>query len=204
MKGQDPWVGQVLGGRLRLTRLLGAGGMGSVYEAEHVTIGARAAVKLLHPEYASRADAIKRFQREAQSAASIGHENIVKVTDDGQAPNGAPYLVMELLPGESLADRLDAEPKPGLAFTAYVACQVLSGLAAAHDARIVHRDLKPENILDFGLSKVISAGIFGTEPTRITKTGVVFGTPEYMSPEHARGARDVDHRTDLYAMGVVR
>ena len=217
MSEEPSLIGQVLGGRLKIVRSLGEGGMGTVYEAVHTIIGSRAAVKLLHPKYSQNADAIRRFYREARAAAAIGHPSIVGVHDVGVTPAGAHFLVMEILPGESLAQRLEYDRRLPVAYMCYLACQVLSGLAAAHGKGIVHRDLKPENIylvetgtplpgvkiLDFGISRIVGAAVAQEGFTRITQTGIVIGTPEYMSPEHAAGKKDVDHRTDLYALGVI-
>lgn len=207
--------GTVLDGKYELIRLLGEGGMGTVYEAEHRLIGRRLAVKFLHSQYVSSEEVLTRFQREAQAAAAVGHENIIEVTDMGQTPDGAPYLVMEYLDGldvrRLLADAgiLSAEQ------AAHIMSQALSALQAAHDAGIIHRDLKPENIylieksgqrdyvklLDFGISKFKS--LEGEDAKGLTQTGTVLGTPYYMSPEQARGDQNIGPKSDIYAMGVI-
>ena len=206
-------AGRILGGKYRLVRLLGAGGMGEVYEAQHELIGRRFAIKFLHPQLASNTEVVARFQREAQAAGGLENENIAAVVDAGTADDGAPYLVMEYLDGEDLAHLLvrgGALPLPRAVFIMIQACR---GLAAAHNRGIVHRDLKPENlyicrrndgsdlvkVLDFGIAKLHT----GRASTSLTQTGTTMGTPYYMSLEQARGARDVDHRTDIYALGVI-
>jgi len=198
--------------KYRLTRKIGEGGMGLVYEAQHSLVGKRCAVKVLHPSLSQDKEAVRRMLREAQAAAAIGHPNIVVTHDFGVTPDGDYYLVMDYLEGESLADLiLRSGPLPGLA-AVLIMRQVLSALEAAHAKGIVHRDLKPENIfiartpggaeevklLDFGVSKLV-----GSEDLRLTLTGAVMGTPYYMSPEQASGSKDVDARSDLWAAGVV-
>ena len=188
-----------------------------MFEAEHAAIGRRVALKVLHPSRARRRDAIRRFYREARAAAAIGHPNICEVYDLGSLEDGSPYLVMEKLVGETLADRIAVEG--GLPFDVVldILMQVLSALTAAHGKRIVHRDVKPENVflatrvglppviklLDFGISKVMAAGNGPPEELDLTRTGMVMGTPYYMSPEQARGDRDLDPRVDIYACGVI-
>ncbi|MCC6748969.1 MAG: serine/threonine protein kinase [Deltaproteobacteria bacterium] len=205
-------VGQVIGGRYRLTKLLGAGGMGEVYAAQHVHIHKRVAVKLLHGEISSNPEAVARFQQEAQSASSIGHDNIVIIDDFGTMDDGRVYLCMEFLEGVSLSEAMQEPGGMDLLRAMRVMTQVCDGLGAAHAKGIVHRDMKPENvfltrrsdgsevakILDFGIAKVS-----GTEANQnLTKTGTVFGTPHYMSPEQALGQK-VDHRADIYSVGVM-
>jgi serine/threonine-protein kinase len=193
-------------------RLLGEGGMGAVYEAEHTIIARRVAVKVLHARFCQNAEALTRFTREARAAASIGHENIVDVTDFG-VHNEQPFLVMEILKGEALSERMAREANIPVAESCAILGAVLSALASAHAIGVVHRDLKPENIflastgartvvkiLDFGVSKFRhrSAG-----DKLVTQEGAMFGTPNYMAPEQWLGERDVDHRADLYAAGVL-
>jgi serine/threonine protein kinase len=190
--------------------------MGTVFDAEHVTLGRSVAVKVLHPSQARKRDAVRRFHQEARAAGATLHPNICEVYDLGTLDDGSPYLVMEKLVGETLADRIGSEG--GLPFEDVVdtLVQVLSGLLAAHQKGIVHRDIKPENvflarrvgcpplckILDFGVSKVVR--VEGDRPDLdLTRTGMVMGTPYYMSPEQARGDRDLDLRVDLYACGVI-
>ncbi|HEX8953117.1 MAG TPA: serine/threonine-protein kinase, partial [Polyangia bacterium] len=141
-------VGQILADRYRVVRLIGEGGMGQVYEAQHVNINKRFALKLLRPEIVSNAEAVARFRQEAWSASSIGHENIIEIEDFATLPSGAVYLAMEFLDGLALADRMRPGDDPALTFgeSLDIMLQVASGLAAAHDKGIVHRDMKPENI----------------------------------------------------------
>ncbi|MBN8617003.1 MAG: serine/threonine protein kinase, partial [Deltaproteobacteria bacterium] len=207
-------VGRVIAGRYRVTGILGEGGMGAVYIAEHLALGRKVAIKRLHPELTGDEKAVARFQREARAAAATGHEHIVEVLDLGYAEDGAPYLVMEYLRGTALAQMLKQEGRLPLARTANIIGQVLAALSAVHQREIVHRDLKPDNIfltrrggiadfvkvLDFGISKMKHED---GEPTNLTRTGVTMGTPYYMSPEQARGIKKLDHRVDLYAVCVM-
>jgi serine/threonine protein kinase len=212
-------IGKTIGHKYLVRSVLGEGGMGSVFEAENIVLGRSVAVKVLHPAQARKKTAVKRFHQEARAAGAIGHPNICEVYDLGTLDDGSPYLVMERLVGETLADRIASEG--GLAFEDVidVLTQVLSGLVAAHEKGIVHRDIKPENVfltrrvgcpplaklLDFGVSKMITP-IFGNEKDEdldLTRTGMVMGTPFYMSPEQARGDRNLDARVDLYACGIM-
>ncbi len=207
-------TGRVLDGKYRLLRLLGEGGMGSVWEAEHELIGRKVAVKVLHASLEDSADMPERFLREARTAAAVDHPGIVDVEDVGRTEEGTLYIVMELLDGESLTDRIRREGRLAPADAAGLAVHLLSALHAAHDKGVIHRDLKPDNILltrdeagrqhvkilDFGLSKVLSGG--GGDIS-LTRTGTVMGTPCYMAPEQARGEKDVDARADLWAAGVI-
>jgi serine/threonine protein kinase len=199
--------------------VLGEGGMGTVFEAEHIALGRSVAIKVLHSTHATKKESIRRFQQEARAAGAIGHPNICGVSDLGTLDDGSPYIVMERLLGETLADRVASEG--GLPFEDVIdiLIQVLSGLVAAHEQQIVHRDIKPENIfltqrvgcpplvklLDFGVSKMTGgrAGAIRPEDLALTRTGMVMGTPFYMAPEQARGERDLDARVDLYACGVI-
>jgi serine/threonine protein kinase len=211
-------IGKTIGGKYLVRSVLGEGGMGAVYEAENTALGRSVAVKVLHPAQARKKVAVKRFHQEARSAGAIGHPNICEVYDLGTLDDGSPYLVMERLVGETLADRIQSEG--GLPFDDVIdiVTQVLSGLVAAHEKGIVHRDIKPENIfltkrvgcppvaklLDFGVSKMISPlPNEKEEDLDLTRTGMVMGTPFYMSPEQARGDRNLDARVDLYACGVI-
>ncbi|HEU4534037.1 MAG TPA: serine/threonine-protein kinase, partial [Polyangiaceae bacterium] len=204
-------IGRVLEDKYRPTAILGEGGMGTVYEAEHLLIGRRVALKVLHPAHAQRRDAVWRFRHEARVAGSIGHPNICEIYDVGQLDDGSPYLVMERLHGETLADRIERENELPFLDVIDVALQVLSALSTAHEKSIIHRDIKPENIflseragfaplaklLDFGISKAAA-----DEDLHLTRTGMVMGTPYYMAPEQARG-EVIDPRIDLYATGVI-
>ena len=207
-------------GNFRITELLGGGGMGTVYMAEHPGLGRRAAVKVLHAQLAADPEIVQRFFNEARAANAVGHPGIVEVLDFGTLPSGAPYIVMELLPGESLAARLRRTGRLPVAAAVEVADQVADALGAAHRKGIVHRDLKPDNlflvadsesghspgrpvvkVLDFGVAKLQQ--LPGGSGDLRTRTGIMMGTPQYMSPEQCRDARDVDHRADVYSLGVV-
>lgn len=205
----DPLIGSVVDGRYRIEGLLGEGGMGVVYEVTHQALNKRLALKVLRGEMATDEVVVQRFVQEAQSASAIGHPNIVDISDFGTMADGSAFFVMEYLEGESLSDRMSREPlRPSE--TLGVLEQVSSALAAAHARGIVHRDLKPDNIqlipranselfvkiLDFGIAKV------GGANSKLTRTGTVFGTPHYMSPEQAAG-QSVDARADIYALGVI-
>jgi serine/threonine-protein kinase len=210
-------IGQTIGGRYMVKSVLGEGGMGTVYEAEHMGLGRAVAIKVLHPHQLKKKVSVKRFHQEARSAGAIGHPNICEVYDLGTLDDGSPYLVMEKLVGETLADRIASEG--GLPFEDVidVLTQVLSGLVAAHEKGIVHRDIKPENVfltrrvgcppvaklLDFGVSKMMYPSSDRDEDMDLTRTGMVMGTPFYMSPEQARGDRNLDARVDLWACGVI-
>lgn len=206
--------GQVYGGKYRIKRELGSGSMGAVYEAENVLIHRRVAIKALHPGIAARKDIVDRFEREAQAAGRIGSDHIVEVVDLGELPDGTRYLVMEYLDGTTLEGRVRAKGRLAAPEAAGYVAQLLEGLEAAHAAGIIHRDLKPANvwlcpqksgpeyvkILDFGVSKFSA---LNTEEMSMTRTGMVLGTPYYMSPEQAKGNKDMDHRSDLYSVGVI-
>ncbi len=209
-------VGSTLSGRYLVTRKVGQGGMGAVYEATHTLIGKRVAVKVLLEKYAQREAIVKRLKQEAQLASSIGNEHIIDITDFGNTEDGRTFVVMEFLEGESLAECLAREPKLPEQRILRIAQQAASALAAAHAKGVVHRDIKPENIfllrrkemdfvkvVDFGISKSLRASSEDEEAVRLTQTGMVLGTPLYMSPEQARGDEDLDHRVDIYALGVI-
>ncbi|HEX6838078.1 MAG TPA: serine/threonine-protein kinase [Polyangia bacterium] len=219
-------------GNYRLIDVLGTGGMGAVYLAEHVYIGTRSAIKVLHEHIAADSSAVARLLQEARAAAAIGHGNIVTVSDFGETPDGSAYVVMEYVEGRPL-DALLEEAAPLPLFRAInIVNQIGSGLGAAHEKGIVHRDLKPENVmlvectgrrkvvrrghgdapatvemetsydhvklLDFGVAKMLDADL-----SRQTMSGLVIGTPQYMAPENARGKGGIDHRIDIYALGVL-
>jgi len=206
--------GDVIGGKYRLIDPLGEGGMGAVWIAENLSIrGAEVAVKVLHANFARDPDAVRRFRAEAEATVRIGHPSIVRVFDYGQSDDGSPYMVMERLHGESLADRLERDRSLPVAEAVEVVTAVLEALDAAHQREILHRDMKPENIfmaregdvvrpkiLDFGVSKFLGDD---AERVRMTRTGALIGTPAYMSPEQARGETAIDLRSDVWAMGVI-
>jgi serine/threonine-protein kinase len=202
---------QVLAGRYRLERQLGKGGMGSVWLAEHLALRSWVAVKLMDPAIAATPEGAERFRREAQAAASLRSAHVVQVLDYG-LHESTPFLVMELLQGESLAACLERERRLSPERTLSMVTQVARALGRAHSAGIVHRDLKPDNvflvreddqelvkILDFGIAKTPASKFGGVE----TRTGVTMGTPYYMSPEQVEGKKAVDHRSDLWAMAVI-
>ena len=198
--------GVLVDARYRILSLLGSGGMGSVYEVEHVQLGKRFVLKSLHREYNDRKDLVARLRTEWLSLAKLHHPHIVNVTDAGTSEDGVAYFVMERLEGETLSERLRrGEPLPRVE-ALRIAREILEGLAAAHHIDVVHRDVKPANVylvagrvvklLDFGIAKVT------TKKTAITAHGVAIGTPRYMSPEQARGEK-VDSRADVYAAALV-
>jgi serine/threonine protein kinase len=213
----DALIGHTLLDRYRLTRKIGEGGMGAVYEAQHVLIDKPVAVKVLREKYVDRPEVAQRLVQEARLASSIRHEHIVDITDSGATEDGRTFVVMEHLQGQSLAQLIRGEGGLSEARTLDLARQVASALAAAHARGIVHRDVKPENVfivdrngrdfvkvVDFGISKTMRpGGLPSEESLRLTHTGMVLGTPLYMSPEQARGEDDLDHRIDVYALGVI-
>jgi eukaryotic-like serine/threonine-protein kinase len=211
----DLQFGQIYGGKYRLLRLLGTGGMGAVYEGENVEQRRRVAIKTLHKELAAHHETLKRFEREAEAASRIGSDHITRVMELGQLPDGSRFIVMEFLEGVTLRQRMRDRGRLPAEEAVRLVSQILEGLAAAHAAGIVHRDLKPANvflvrgtgegldfvkILDFGVSKLSDQK---NQAMALTSTGVVVGTPHYMAPEQAKGSRDVDARADLYATGVI-
>ena len=211
-RNHDPLIGATLGGLYHVERLIGVGGMGRVYEATHTHLGKAFAVKVLPEGRADKPDATERFLREAKSATKIDHDHIVKIVNFDSDDEHRLFIVMELLEGENLADRLDRGALP-VGEAIEIARQTGEALQAAHDAGIVHRDLKPENIfitqkngkdfvkvLDFGISKIKNPE--HGDP-KLTATDQIVGTPLYISPELARGIATVDHRTDIYALGVI-
>jgi eukaryotic-like serine/threonine-protein kinase len=207
-------VGAVLNGRWRLQRLLGEGGMGAVYEAESTRGEGKRAIKLLHQEFVKEDQILQRFYAEAQATRALSHPNISQVFDSGTAEDGTPYLVMELLQGMPLASYLESNTAVPPAHAVPIVYGVLQALTVAHNQRIVHRDLKPDNlflvrdqagnsvvkVLDFGIAKVMdAAGGMGQK----TRTGVLLGTPGYMSPEQIKNSKGVDPRSDLWSVGII-
>ncbi len=208
----DPLIGVTLGGLYRVEALIGVGGMGRVYRATHTLLGKSFAVKVLTKGRSDKPDAAERFLREARAASQIDNDHIVKVLNVDRDSDHHLFIVMELLRGENLADRLEHGPL-SLDEALDIAAQTGNALQAAHDAGIVHRDLKPENVflvdrngrefvkvLDFGISKIKSPE---HEDPKLTATDQIVGTPLYISPELARGMGSIDHRTDIYALGVI-
>jgi serine/threonine protein kinase len=213
---QRRMVGRIIDEKYRIIGAVGEGGMSSIYEAEHLGLDRRVAIKVLHPSLSDDPEAIARLRHEAKVVSAIGHPNICEVFDLGRTADGSPYLVMELLMGESLADRIKGSGAMHFGELAPLVKQVLRALDAAHDKGILHRDLKPENVfiedgrhgsppiaklLDFGISKSMSYDFI--ESQRLTHTGMVMGTPYYMAPEQARGDSGLDQRVDLWAIGVM-
>src|SRR5689334_48515 len=213
----DLLIGQTIGNYL-VTQKLGEGGMGSVYLAEHPSIGKKVALKVLHSEFSSNQEVAARFFNEAKAVNDIGHPNIVDIVDFGIIQAGVNreqlvYFIMEYLGGVTLAQLIRAESPLPPERALGIALQVADALSASHRCGIVHRDLKPDNIilmqrgrerdfvklLDFGIAKLTS-----DQPgSRRTRTGIVMGTPAYMSPEQCEGRGNIDHRTDIYALGIV-
>ncbi|MBW2529728.1 MAG: serine/threonine protein kinase [Deltaproteobacteria bacterium] len=206
--------GKVIADRYRLVRELGSGAMGTVWLAEHLTLGSEVAIKLIHAETAKQASTRARFDREARIVALIRSAHVVSVIDHGTTDAGQSFIAMEYLTGESLADRLRACGRLTPYETAKVVRHVARAMTRAHDAGLVHRDLKPDNIfiaiedesevvkvLDFGVAKATDVMVGeGVDPTR---TGALLGTPYYMSPEQAQGLKSVDARADLWSLGVI-
>ena len=212
----------LIAGKYTLVGMIGRGGMGSVWEGRHASLGTRVAIKFIESDYANSTEARQRFDNEAHAAARIQSKHAIQIFDHGVTDDGKPYIVMEFLAGEPLDKRVDRMGRLSLQETARILQQVCRGLARAHEQGVIHRDLKPENIflvrsmdddeevakvLDFGIAKM--KGPPGSTPggsggvSSGTKTGSVLGTPFYMSPEQARGLRNVDHRTDVWSLGVI-
>jgi eukaryotic-like serine/threonine-protein kinase len=213
----DPLLGKTLAGRYLIIRKLGEGGMGAVYLATHTALEKQVALKVLHGELGRKPDLVERFIQEAKAASRIRHENVIDISDFGKTDDGYVFFAMELLTGHDLHDEIARARIAGMLLpwsrTKKIFLQICAALAAAHARGIIHRDLKPENVylvdflgdtdfvklLDFGIAKLTEV----SEPDRkLTRTGMLFGTPEYMSPEQARGEA-VDARVDVYAMGCI-
>ncbi|MFO0619636.1 MAG: protein kinase [Polyangiaceae bacterium] len=209
--GGDDLIHAVLADTYKIVRLVGEGGMGRVYEARHVRLGAkRFAIKVLHPEYSRHNEALSRFQREAETAASIDSPHVAGVYDVHTTGSGRPFIVAEFLDGKDLADHIKQTGKLDVGYAVRLALQIARALDAAHANGIVHRDMKPENvfligdiraptakIIDFGISKIKNPG-----GANLTKTGVIMGTPAFMPPEQAKG-EEVDARADVYSVGAI-
>jgi tRNA A-37 threonylcarbamoyl transferase component Bud32 len=208
--GLDPLLGVVLSGTFRITRVLGRGGMGRLYEAEHTRLDRRFAVKVLHESQQRRRDSVARFRREARSLSRIRSPHVLRVVDVSKVPDGRAALVTELLEGEDLKTHLERIRRLAVSEAIPLARQLCRGVAAAHAEGVIHRDLKPSNlflvsdadgkvhleILDFGVAK-----LDGDDD--LTRTGAVVGTPAYMAPEQALGSKAVDRRADVYGIGAV-
>jgi serine/threonine-protein kinase len=204
-------IGSLVGGKYAIKRVLGSGGNGAVYEAEHTAIGHRVAIKVARLSQKERAHALARFSREARICGTLRHPNVGQVYDVGMLDDGSPYMVMELQEGRSLADIFDEMQLPIVALID-IARQLLAGLGAAHAAGVIHRDIKPDNVMivrdvkgevvvklvDFGISKTLRTDVEGGT----TEEDIIIGSPDYMAPEQFRGAA-IDVRTDLYAVGVL-
>jgi serine/threonine protein kinase len=207
-------TGTLIDGRYRIVELIGEGGMGKVYLAEHIEIGKRVAVKVLHPSYSRMPELVERFRREARAASKIGHPNIVDVTDSGTTTDGSVYFVMEYLEGVELGSVIERDRAIDVARALRIATQICRALSAAHSVGVIHRDLKPENVylvtrdntsdfvkvLDFGIAKTAEAEAQNKQ--RLTSPGMAMGTPEYMAPEQAAG-RTADARCDVYSLAAI-
>jgi eukaryotic-like serine/threonine-protein kinase len=210
-----PYLPRIVSERYRLLRQIGGGGMGKVFEAEIIRTGLRVAVKMLHPLMAQDEEARIRLARECELVHEVDHDALVPILDIDEDEDDTPYVVMELLRGEDLRERLDADKYLSIRDAVWIAWHVADALGSVHEANVVHRDLKPENIflqrqrhvpmrvriLDFGIAKARERLTY--ESITLTKDGRALGTPAYMSPEQARGDRNIDARTDIYALAVV-
>ena len=216
LEAQIPRIGDVLDAKFRITGVLGSGGMGCVYLAEHLSLGRQVALKLLHPEVESIEEVNMRFEREAFAIGRVDHPNCVNVSDFGRLEDGTLYMVLEVLDGASLFELLERERRIEWRRALHIGRHVLSALVCAHDAGIVHRDVKPENvilveqeedpdfakILDFGIAKLFDGANLRSDNPRLTQLGVTIGTPTYIAPEQAFG-QPIDARADLYALSVM-
>ncbi|MGE0788560.1 MAG: protein kinase [Sandaracinaceae bacterium] len=211
------WVGRVIDERYRIDSLLGEGGMGAVFEAQHLKLKKAVALKVIHPEFAGDGEVAKRFVREAMASAQLEHPHVAGAIDYGTLEEGGAYLVMQLVRGRSLRDELDDSGALGWVRACEIGAQIADALGAAHKAGIVHRDLKPDNVmlepqddgtsrvlvLDFGIARIADdKSLAGVAGQALTRVGTVIGTPGYMAPEQALG-EPVDFRVDLYALGLL-
>ena len=206
---------ELVGGKYRLTRVIGRGGMGTVWEGVHTSLSTQVAVKFIDTDYADSEELRRRFVNEARAAAQLQSKHVIQVHDQGVMEDGRPFIVMEYLTGEALDKRLDRLGTLPPKDVARIILHICRGLSKAHAAGIIHRDLKPENVflvwddednedvakvVDFGIAKFVDEGLVGSSATR---TGSLLGTPFYMSPEQARGLRSIDVRSDLWSVGVI-
>ena len=212
----DPLIGRLLDGKYAVQERIGSGAMGNIYKAEHKALSKIVALKVLHKHLVREESHVKRFHREARAASRLNHPNCITVLDFGQTDDGWSYIAMEYLPGRDLCRILFDEGPMAPERAGHVMAQVLDALDEAHAAGVIHRDLKPENVmieklrsdpdfvkvLDFGIAKIRDFTGSHEESSFKTATGMVFGTPEYMSPEQIRG-EELDGRSDLYSLGVV-
>ncbi|TNF35029.1 MAG: serine/threonine protein kinase [Deltaproteobacteria bacterium] len=211
---KDPWIGRTIVGKYRLDDVLGSGAMGTIYKAEQTSLGKEIVIKLLHRHLLGDPELTQRFQREARAASRLNHPNCVQIIDFGQTDDGSLYIAMEYIPGDDLATLLEREFPIDLRRLVHIFKQVCLALDEAHANGVLHRDLKPENIMvadrrnETDFVKVVDFGIAKLEDNNPnsrrsfqTRTGIVCGTPEYMSPEQARG-KELDARSDIYALGV--
>ncbi|MCA9708988.1 MAG: serine/threonine protein kinase, partial [Myxococcales bacterium] len=200
-------IGHMLRGRYQITDIIGEGGMGVVYEAWDTQVERKVAIKLVRSDTTTDRKFITRFRRELEITSQLRHPSTIRVFEHGELEDGRPYMVMELLTGESLADRLERGRVPEME-ALQIARQVAESLSEAHEHGVFHRDLKPDNIFieTVGVSKVVKVLDFGiaggVDATRLTQAGEVFGTPQYMSPEQCNGL-PLDHRTDIYSLAVI-
>ena len=202
-------IGQTIDGRYQVTGIIGEGGMGTVYRAQHTRIGRPVAIKCLHVEYAANQQALQGFFDEARAAATLNHPNIAEATDMGELRDGSPYLVLELLDGRSLHDEIDYVGRLSVRRSLRIARQIAQGVKAAHEAGIIHRDLKSDNvflierdknpdhvkIFDFGVARILGQ--------QLTHPGQIVGTPEFMPPEQMTDPDSIDARADVYAVGAI-
>jgi serine/threonine-protein kinase len=205
--------GAIVAGKYRLDTVIGEGGMGAVWAATHTGLGQLVAIKFISKEFVTSADALRRFDAEAKAAAQLRSRHVVQVFDNGALEDGTPYIAMELLRGENVYSRVHRAGPVPVPEAVEILAQCCKALTRAHGAGIIHRDIKPDNIflaqsddepilvkvLDFGIAKFAN----GPNDHGATRTGAVLGTPLYMSPEQARGLKSIDHRTDLYSLGLV-
>lgn len=211
------WIGRVIEGRYRILKELAEGGMGTVYIAQHLTLGKEVALKIIHPELAGDDELAERFAREAMATAQLDHPHVASAMDYGKLPEGGAYLVMQLVRGPSLQDVLETQGRVPWARVCAIGAQVADALSAAHAHGIIHRDLKPENVmlvprddgselvkvLDFGIARLSDDKMNPVgRRSRLTRRGTVMGTPGYMSPEQALGEQ-IDERADIYALGTL-